>query len=90
MAFADGFSAAALLAVVIAAIAFILTFAFVRTQVWAALRAIPSGETRTYGALAETLPVPATAQEVGAVCAACQIFTPFSSVAEQPSVRPAL
>jgi AraC family transcriptional regulator, regulatory protein of adaptative response / methylated-DNA-[protein]-cysteine methyltransferase len=38
--------------------------------VWAALRAIPPGETRTYGALAKTLPVPATAQEVGAVCAA--------------------
>ena len=38
--------------------------------VWAALRAIPPGETRTYGALAKMLPVPATAQEVGAVCAA--------------------
>jgi AraC family transcriptional regulator of adaptative response/methylated-DNA-[protein]-cysteine methyltransferase len=38
--------------------------------VWAALRAIPAGETRTYGALAKTLPVPATAQEVGAACAA--------------------
>lgn len=30
----------------------------------------PSGETRTYGALAKTLAVPATAQEVGAACAA--------------------
>ncbi len=38
--------------------------------VWAALRAIPSGETRTYGALAKALPIPATAQEVGAACAA--------------------
>lgn len=38
--------------------------------VWDALRAIPSGETRSYGALAEALPVPATAQEVGAACAA--------------------
>jgi AraC family transcriptional regulator of adaptative response/methylated-DNA-[protein]-cysteine methyltransferase len=38
--------------------------------VWAALQAIPPGETRTYGALAKTLPVPATAQEVGAICAA--------------------
>jgi AraC family transcriptional regulator, regulatory protein of adaptative response / methylated-DNA-[protein]-cysteine methyltransferase len=38
--------------------------------VWAALRAIPSGETRTYGALAKALPMPATAQEVGAACAA--------------------
>jgi AraC family transcriptional regulator, regulatory protein of adaptative response / methylated-DNA-[protein]-cysteine methyltransferase len=38
--------------------------------VWEALRSIPSGETRTYGALAKALPVPATAQEVGAACAA--------------------
>lgn len=38
--------------------------------VWAALRAIPSGETRSYGALAKALPVTATAQEVGAACAA--------------------
>lgn len=38
--------------------------------VWKALRKIPSGETRTYGELARTLPVPATAQEVGAACAA--------------------
>ncbi len=38
--------------------------------VWEALRAIPAGETRTYGALAKALPLPATAQEVGAACAA--------------------
>jgi AraC family transcriptional regulator, regulatory protein of adaptative response / methylated-DNA-[protein]-cysteine methyltransferase len=38
--------------------------------VWTALRAIPSGETRSYGALAKSLPVAATAQEVGAACAA--------------------
>jgi len=38
--------------------------------VWEALRAIPSGETRTYGGLAKTLTIPATAQEVGAACAA--------------------
>jgi AraC family transcriptional regulator of adaptative response/methylated-DNA-[protein]-cysteine methyltransferase len=38
--------------------------------VWEALRGIPSGETRTYGALAKGLAVPATAQEVGAACAA--------------------
>ena len=38
--------------------------------VWTALRTIPSGETRTYGALAKMLPVAATAQEVGAACAA--------------------
>ena len=38
--------------------------------VWQALRAIPAGETTTYGQIAKTLPVPATAQEVGAACAA--------------------
>ena len=38
--------------------------------VWEALRSIPSGETRTYGALAKALSMPATAQEVGAACAA--------------------
>ncbi|MDQ2764739.1 MAG: methylated-DNA--[protein]-cysteine S-methyltransferase [Pseudomonadota bacterium] len=38
--------------------------------VWQALCAIPCGETRTYGALARTLTVPATAQEVGAACVA--------------------
>ena len=39
-------------------------------EVWNALRRIPSGETRTYGALAKTLAVLATPQEVGAACAA--------------------
>jgi len=38
--------------------------------VWTALRATPPGETRTYGALAKALPMPATPQEVGAACAA--------------------
>jgi AraC family transcriptional regulator, regulatory protein of adaptative response / methylated-DNA-[protein]-cysteine methyltransferase len=38
--------------------------------VWKALQTIPPGETRTYGAIAESLPIPATAQEVGAACAA--------------------
>ncbi len=38
--------------------------------VWKALRAIPSGETRSYGALAKALDMPATAQDVGAACAA--------------------
>ena len=38
--------------------------------VWEALRGIPLGETRTYGALAKALAVPATAQEIGAACAA--------------------
>lgn len=38
--------------------------------VWEALRSIPPGETRTYGALAKTQSMPATAQEVGASCAA--------------------
>jgi len=37
--------------------------------VWAALQAIPPGETRTYGAIAKTLPLTATAQDVGAACA---------------------
>ncbi len=41
--------------------------------VWQALRAIPAGETRSYGALAKTLAIPATAQEVGAACAANRI-----------------
>ena len=41
--------------------------------VWQALRAIPAGETRSYGALAKALPVPATAQEVGAACAANRV-----------------
>ncbi|HUN51370.1 MAG TPA: methylated-DNA--[protein]-cysteine S-methyltransferase [Candidatus Sulfotelmatobacter sp.] len=38
--------------------------------VWEALRAIPPGETRSYGEVARSLPIPATAQEVGAACAA--------------------
>jgi len=41
--------------------------------VWKALQAIPPGETRTYGALAKALPLAATAQEVGAACAANRI-----------------
>lgn len=41
--------------------------------VWQALQAIPSGETRTYGAIARDLPIPATAQDVGAACAANRI-----------------
>ena len=38
--------------------------------VWQALRAIPSGQTVTYGQIAKALPLAATAQEVGAACAA--------------------
>jgi AraC family transcriptional regulator, regulatory protein of adaptative response / methylated-DNA-[protein]-cysteine methyltransferase len=38
--------------------------------VWTALRATPAGETITYGQIAKNLPMPATAQEVGAACAA--------------------
>lgn len=38
--------------------------------VWSALRAIPAGETRSYGRIAKTLPTSVTAQEVGAACAA--------------------
>jgi AraC family transcriptional regulator of adaptative response/methylated-DNA-[protein]-cysteine methyltransferase len=41
--------------------------------VWKALQAIPSGETRTYGAIARDLPMTATAQDVGAACAANRI-----------------
>jgi AraC family transcriptional regulator of adaptative response/methylated-DNA-[protein]-cysteine methyltransferase len=41
--------------------------------VWKALQAVPAGETRTYGAIAKTLPVAATAQDVGAACAANRI-----------------
>ena len=38
--------------------------------VWAALREIPNGDTRTYGQIAKALALPITAQEVGAACAA--------------------
>jgi AraC family transcriptional regulator of adaptative response/methylated-DNA-[protein]-cysteine methyltransferase len=38
--------------------------------VWQALRAIPYGRTATYGQIAKALPLAATAQEVGAACAA--------------------
>jgi AraC family transcriptional regulator of adaptative response/methylated-DNA-[protein]-cysteine methyltransferase len=41
--------------------------------VWAALRAIPSGETRSYGAIAKAIGAGLTAQEVGAACAANRI-----------------
>jgi len=41
--------------------------------VWNALRAIPAGETRTYGVIARDLPIAATAQDVGAACAANRI-----------------
>jgi len=41
--------------------------------VWTALRGIPPGETRTYGTIAQCLPIAATAQEVGAACAANRI-----------------
>ncbi|MDP9365665.1 MAG: methylated-DNA--[protein]-cysteine S-methyltransferase [Chloroflexota bacterium] len=39
-------------------------------RVWAALRAIPLGETRSYGAVARALDEAATAQEVARACAA--------------------
>jgi AraC family transcriptional regulator of adaptative response/methylated-DNA-[protein]-cysteine methyltransferase len=41
--------------------------------VWKALQTIPSGETRTYGVIAKGLSIPATAQDVGAACAANRI-----------------
>jgi AraC family transcriptional regulator of adaptative response/methylated-DNA-[protein]-cysteine methyltransferase len=42
----------------------------IEVAVWQALCEIPFGETRSYGQLAKALPVAATAQEVGAACAA--------------------
>jgi len=38
--------------------------------IWRALSQIPTGETKTYGEIAKSLPIPATAQDVGAACAA--------------------
>lgn len=38
--------------------------------VWQALRNVPSGQTITYGQIAKSLALPATAQDVGAACAA--------------------
>ena len=45
----------------------------IEVAVWKALQGIPAGETRTYGAIARDLPITATAQEVGAACAANRI-----------------
>jgi AraC family transcriptional regulator, regulatory protein of adaptative response / methylated-DNA-[protein]-cysteine methyltransferase len=45
----------------------------VEMAVWNALRSIPAGETRTYGAIAQSLSIAATAQDVGAACAANRI-----------------
>jgi AraC family transcriptional regulator, regulatory protein of adaptative response / methylated-DNA-[protein]-cysteine methyltransferase len=45
----------------------------VEMAVWNALQAIPAGETRTYGTIAQSLPITATAQDVGAACAANRI-----------------
>jgi AraC family transcriptional regulator of adaptative response/methylated-DNA-[protein]-cysteine methyltransferase len=41
--------------------------------VWTTLRGIPAGETRSYGTIARRLLMPATAQEIGAACAANRI-----------------
>ena len=38
--------------------------------IWQDLRNIPVGQTITYGQIAKSLPLPATAQDVGAACAA--------------------
>ncbi len=38
--------------------------------IWQALREVPAGRTVTYGEIARALPLPATAQDVGAACAA--------------------
>jgi AraC family transcriptional regulator of adaptative response/methylated-DNA-[protein]-cysteine methyltransferase len=45
----------------------------VELAVWHALQAIPAGETRSYGAIAQSLPTAVTAQDVGAACAANRI-----------------
>ena len=45
----------------------------VEVNVWKVLQAIPAGETRTYGAIAQSLPIAVTAQDVGAACAANRI-----------------
>jgi AraC family transcriptional regulator of adaptative response/methylated-DNA-[protein]-cysteine methyltransferase len=45
----------------------------VEMAVWQALMSIPIGETRTYGQIARNLPIAATAQEVGAACAANRV-----------------
>ena len=52
------------------ALALDLSGTTIEMAVWDALRKIPSGETRSYGQLAKALPITATAQEVGAACAA--------------------
>lgn len=44
-----------------------------QVAVWKALQAIPSGEVRTFGAIARELSIMATAQDVGAACAANRI-----------------
>ena len=45
----------------------------VEVAVWKALQALPAGKTSTYGEIARTLKVAATAQDVGAACAANRI-----------------
>jgi AraC family transcriptional regulator of adaptative response/methylated-DNA-[protein]-cysteine methyltransferase len=45
----------------------------VELAVWKALQAIPVGETRSYGAIAQKLPIAATAQDVSAACAANRV-----------------
>jgi AraC family transcriptional regulator of adaptative response/methylated-DNA-[protein]-cysteine methyltransferase len=45
----------------------------IEKAVWAALMDVPAGSLITYGALARRLPIRATAQEVGAACAANRI-----------------
>ena len=45
----------------------------VEMAVWHALQEIPVGQTRTYGEIAKGLPIAATAQDVGAACAANRI-----------------
>ncbi len=49
--------------------------------VWTALRTVSSCETVTYGEIAKTLPLPATAQEVGAACAANVLAVAIPAIA---------
>ncbi|WP_084077453.1 methylated-DNA--[protein]-cysteine S-methyltransferase [Demequina sp. NBRC 110057] len=53
-----------------------------RERVWEALRAIPAGEVRTYGAVAQALGSPGASRAVGAACGAnpVALFVPCHRV----------
>lgn len=50
----------------------------VERAVWQKLREIPFGQTMSYGLIAKSLELPATAQEVGAACAANRLAIAIS------------